>query len=218
MRHSRRQLDLFVKALGWRERERVLDGWSRTIPAGDAVHRGRGRATPASLAATPLSTATLEHHREPHPVTSARSGRKPLPRARPRHERSDAAARPLGLTGTGLRDREDAGHGRGLFSTWVAAPVTSPSHIPRRGPVLPRHRRASAGRFRDVLLPAHGDTGTAVLVSWAARIAVSAATSKGWCLGAESNHRHGDLQADTGFKDGQGRGIPTKGGDRREAR
>ncbi len=32
------------------------------------------------------------------------------------------------------------------------------------------------------------------------------------CLGAESNHRHGDFQA--GFGSGQGRGIPMEGGGR----
>jgi tRNA-splicing ligase RtcB len=58
------QLDLPAQALGRRELERVLDGWSRAIPAGDAVHRGRGRAMPASLVETPLSTGTLDHQRE----------------------------------------------------------------------------------------------------------------------------------------------------------
>lgn len=58
------QLDLPARALGRRDLERVLDGWSRSIPAGDAVHRGRGRAAPASLVETPLSTGTLDHLRE----------------------------------------------------------------------------------------------------------------------------------------------------------
>src|SRR5512142_214633 len=34
------QLDLPAQVLGRRELERVLDGWSRNIPVGDAVHRG----------------------------------------------------------------------------------------------------------------------------------------------------------------------------------
>jgi tRNA-splicing ligase RtcB len=58
------QLDLPAQALGRPELERVLDGWSRNIPVGDAVHRSRGRAIPASLVETSLSTGTLEHHRE----------------------------------------------------------------------------------------------------------------------------------------------------------
>ncbi len=58
------QLDLPAQALGRRELERVLDGWSRIIPAGDAVHRRGGRAAPASLVETPLSTGALEHQRE----------------------------------------------------------------------------------------------------------------------------------------------------------
>ncbi len=58
------QLDFPARALGRRELERVLSGWTRNIPVGDAVHRGRGRAAPASLIQTPLSTGALEHQRE----------------------------------------------------------------------------------------------------------------------------------------------------------
>jgi tRNA-splicing ligase RtcB len=58
------QLDLPAQSLGWHELERVLDNWNRSIPAGDAVHRGRGRAGPASLVETPLSTGALELQRE----------------------------------------------------------------------------------------------------------------------------------------------------------
>lgn len=58
------RLDLAAHALGRRELERVLDGWSRTIPVGDAVHRGRGRPAPTPLLETPLSTSALAHQRD----------------------------------------------------------------------------------------------------------------------------------------------------------
>jgi len=58
------QLDLPARALGRRELERILDGWSRHIPIGDKVHRGRGPDLPESLLAAPLSTGSLEHQRE----------------------------------------------------------------------------------------------------------------------------------------------------------
>lgn len=43
--------------------ERVLEGWTRAIPAGDACHAGSARA-PDALLALPLSTGKLERARE----------------------------------------------------------------------------------------------------------------------------------------------------------
>jgi tRNA-splicing ligase RtcB len=43
---------------------RIVDHWSRAIPVGSALHRGRGAAVPDTLYATDLSTRALERTRE----------------------------------------------------------------------------------------------------------------------------------------------------------
>lgn len=58
------RLDVPSHALGRQDLQRILAGWSARIPAGDAVHRGRGAADSSALPPQPLSTGSLEHARE----------------------------------------------------------------------------------------------------------------------------------------------------------
>ncbi len=51
-------------ALDRRELEAIVQALGRAIPAGDAVHRGRGVDVPDRVFASPLSTRSLEHTRE----------------------------------------------------------------------------------------------------------------------------------------------------------
>ncbi len=58
------RFDVSARGLGARDLHRILAGWADRIPVGDAVHRGKGAAVPATLLAAPLSTGSLEHARE----------------------------------------------------------------------------------------------------------------------------------------------------------
>lgn len=58
------RLGVDAGTLGRRELEGVVDALGRAIPAGDAVHRGRGVDVPDRLLAQRLSTRSLEHTRE----------------------------------------------------------------------------------------------------------------------------------------------------------
>jgi tRNA-splicing ligase RtcB len=58
------QLDLPARALGRGALVRILEGWGRAIPVGEAVQRGRGAGVPEHLAAARLSTGALERARE----------------------------------------------------------------------------------------------------------------------------------------------------------
>jgi tRNA-splicing ligase RtcB (3'-phosphate/5'-hydroxy nucleic acid ligase) len=58
------RLGVDAGALDRRRLEAIVQALGRAIPAGDAVHRGRGVDVPAAVLAPPLSTRSLEHTRD----------------------------------------------------------------------------------------------------------------------------------------------------------
>lgn len=58
------RFELPGRALSRQDLERILRGWARLIPVGDAVQRGRGARVPDELLEPHLSTGALAHARE----------------------------------------------------------------------------------------------------------------------------------------------------------
>jgi tRNA-splicing ligase RtcB len=58
------RLNVPADAMDRRTLERMLEGLSKAIPTGNAVHRGRGVPVPDDLFAATLSTRSLDHTRE----------------------------------------------------------------------------------------------------------------------------------------------------------
>jgi tRNA-splicing ligase RtcB (3'-phosphate/5'-hydroxy nucleic acid ligase) len=58
------RFDYPVTRLSVADLERLLASFTRSIPVGDATHRGKGILVPSELHAFPLSTRSLEHARE----------------------------------------------------------------------------------------------------------------------------------------------------------
>ena len=87
--------------------DRVVSSLLRAIPAGDAVHRGRGLAVPDALFEDDLSTRSLERTRDALVREAPRHARRrqPLPRDRPRRRGRRVAARPLRLARARSRRR-----------------------------------------------------------------------------------------------------------------